>query len=259
MLPRSKNARPGGSKRADERELQHVPIEGDRAVEVGHALGDLMQAVRTRLDAHDVRVQLQPEPAPLTMPNGPARPAEAVHHQLVDFVRGRDAFVDDASALRGPSRSTRGWRRSPTAIGLSLTTIGCFPHARRDVGDGRDRLVARRRASRRSRRASSPARARPSASRSPGRGGRWPPRARRSGDPDVFDARIVVGGAARSRSRNTRILRSSRSGTASITRSVAAASSNVGGERDARERGVGFGTRELAARSPRCRARSDRW
>ena len=44
--------------------------------------------------------------------------------------------------------------------------------------------------------------------------------------PDVFDARIVASGAARSMSRNTRTLSSRRSGTASITRSVAAASSN---------------------------------
>src|SRR6478752_4416883 len=41
--------------------------------------------------------------------------------------------------------------------------------------------------------------------------------------PDVLDARIVVGGETRSRSRNTRILRSSRSGTASITTSAVAA------------------------------------
>ena len=67
------------------------------------------------------------------------------------------------------------------------------------------------------------------------------------GSPDVFDARIVAAGDSRSRSRNTLIFRSSRSGTASITRSVAAASSNVVGERDARQRRVGLLARELAA------------
>ena len=46
------------------------------------------------------------------------------------------------------------------------------------------------------------------------------------GKPEVFDARIVAGGAAASRSRKTFCLSSSFSGTASTTRSTAAASSN---------------------------------
>ena len=57
-------------------------------------------------------------------------------------------------------------------------------------------------------------------------------------------------GAAASRSRKTCCFSSSFSGTASTTTSVAAASSNDDGERQARDRGVGVGARQLAALDP---------
>ena len=78
------------------------------------------------------------------------------------------------------------------------------------------------------------------------------------GRPDVFDARIVVGGATRSRSRNTLIFRSSRSGTASITRSVAAASSKSTVNVMRASAASASARVELAAARPRRRARSDR-
>ena len=67
------------------------------------------------------------------------------------------------------------------------------------------------------------------------------------GKPDVFDARIVPAGAAASRSRNTFCLSSRFSGTASTTRSTAAASSNDDVKRESRERGVGILPAHLSA------------
>ena len=67
------------------------------------------------------------------------------------------------------------------------------------------------------------------------------------GNPDVFDARIVPAGAAASRSRNTCCLSSSFSGTASITTSTLAASSNDAVNDRRAARGVGVLARQLAA------------
>ena len=154
------------------------------------------------------------------------RPPEAVDHELVDLVGGGDALVDDLLGL-GDHREVDAVRdESPRHRGVAhddrvLAAPG------RDLAD-RDRSSPRRsRVSSRSRRASSPARATPSASRSPGRAGRSPRRAPGSGSPTCSTPGSWPSGATRSRSRNTRIFRSSRSGTASITRSVLAASSNA--------------------------------
>ena len=48
---------------------------------------------------------------------GAARPAEAVHHQLVDLGAGRDALVDDALRLARHREVHAGSRRTPTASG----------------------------------------------------------------------------------------------------------------------------------------------
>ena len=66
----------------------------------------------------------QPEPAPATMPNGPARPAEAVHHQLIDLGRGSRCLRRRRVVPRAPSRSTRGSRRNPTASGCPSPRSG---------------------------------------------------------------------------------------------------------------------------------------
>ena len=67
------------------------------------------------------------------------------------------------------------------------------------------------------------------------------------GNPDVFDAKIACGGASRSSSRNVRTFNARCSGTASMTRSTAAASANVAVNEIRSERGVGLCTRELVA------------
>ena len=177
---------------------------------------------------------------------GPGRPAEAVGHELVDLLAGGDALVDDAArfadhgevdAVRdeAPARRrvvdddrvlpaprgelARSWRWFPSLVS-GVRTISASRIT--GAGDAQCQPITR---SGRSVAAASAA----------------------IGKPDVFDARIVAGGATRSRSRNTRTFSSSRSGMASITTSTAAASSNELVNVRRAERGVGVGARQLVA------------
>ena len=154
------------------------------------------------------------------------RPAEAVHHQLVDLARASRCLRRRRAALRAPSRSRRGSRRSPTPSGCPSRRSGSCRTARAASVTVVDRLLARLRRHddlrelhhRRGRRPVPADHAVGPVGRRRERGDRQARRVRRE------DRRRRA--RSRSRSRNTSIFRSRRSGTASITRSVAAASSN---------------------------------